>query len=452
MPPEITTATASTDPSAGDGVAEDPRRAEFRARVREFLAAHARRRRRTAAVGTGAEPDPAAAGIEDAPEAGDDITSLLAEEDDRAAVERARAFQAAAFDAGLAGIMAPKEYGGQGLSLTEQLIWNEEAAAYEIPTMPLLIGHGMCFPTVLVYGTPEQRERFLRPLLRGDEVWCQLFSEPGAGSDVASLQTRAVRDGDEWIVNGQKVWTSGAHYSDYGILIARTDPDVPKHLGITMFILDMHAPGVTVKPLRQITGGANFNEVFFDDVRIPHSMVLGEVGGGWRAAITTLMNERVAIGAGGAGGGGSAANELIRTARRRGVEADPVVRQGIADVFVRERILSYVGQRIRAAVLAGRDPGPEGSVAKLAGTVLGTRVAALGLGISGASGIAWPADDRHGERWSTAVVGAPGAAIAGGTSEVMKNIIGERVLGLPKEPQVDRDVPFRDLLVGTQRG
>jgi alkylation response protein AidB-like acyl-CoA dehydrogenase len=282
-------------------------------------------------------------------------------------------------------------------------------------------------------------------------VWCQLFSEPGAGSDVASLQTRAVRDGDEWIVNGQKVWTSGAHYSDFGILIARTDPDVPKHLGITMFILDMHSPGVTVKPLRQITGGANFNEVFFDDVRIPDSMRLGDVGGGWRASITTLMNERVAIGAGGAGGRGAASDELIRLARRRGVAGDPVVRQGIVDVLVRERILGYVGQRIRAAVLAGRDPGPEGSVAKLASTVLMKQAADVGVAIAGPGAIAWPEDDERGARWAMGVLGAPGGAIAGGTSEVMKNIIGERVLGLPKEPQVDRDVPFRDLLVGTQR-
>jgi alkylation response protein AidB-like acyl-CoA dehydrogenase len=418
---------------------DSPEQAALRARIRAFLSAHARRRRSSAPV------DDGRAEAEDGP------SRLLAEDDDLAAVERAKTFQQALFDAGLAGLMVPKAYGGQGLGLTEQLIWNEEASGYDIPTMPLLIGHGMCLPTVLVYGTAEQRDRFLRPLLRGDEVWCQLFSEPGAGSDVASLQTRAVRDGDEWVVNGQKVWTSGAHYSDFGILIARTDPDVPKHLGITMFVLDLRTPGVTVKPLRQITGGANFNEVFFDDVRIPDAMRLGDVGGGWRAAITTLMNERVAIGAGGAGGRGSAADELIRTARRRGVAADPVVRQGIVDVLVRERILGYVGQRIRAAVLAGRDPGPEGSIAKLAGSTLMRRVADLGVAISGPAGIAWPAGDDRGDRWAMAVLGAPGGAIAGGTSEVMKNIIGERVLGLPKEPQVDRDVPFRDLLVGTQR-
>ncbi len=331
-------------PQPDEAHEDDPAEAELRARARSFLAGHARRRRSPSSG--------------EAPEAEDGVARLLAEEDDEAAVVKAKVFQGALFDAGLAGLMAPKDYGGQGLGLDEQLIWNEEASGYDIPTMPLLIGHGMCFPTVVVYGTPEQRDRYLRPLLRGDEVWCQLFSEPGAGSDVAALQTRAVRDGDEWIVNGQKVWTSGAHYSDFGILIARTDPDVPKHLGITMFILDMRAPGVTIKPLRQITGGANFNEVFFDDVRIPDSMRLGDVGGGWRAAITTLMNERVAIGAGGAGGRGSAADELIRLARRRGTEADPVVRQAIVDVLVRERILGYVGQRIRAAVLAGRDPGP----------------------------------------------------------------------------------------------
>jgi alkylation response protein AidB-like acyl-CoA dehydrogenase len=425
---------------------DDPAQAELRARIRAFLEANARprRSRREAAAAE-------AAAAEGDADSQDGLSRLLTEEDDESAVAQAKAFQAALFDAGLAGLMAPREYGGQGLGLTEQLIWNEEASGYEIPTMPLLIGHGMCLPTVLVYGTPEQRSRYLQPLLRGDEVWCQLFSEPGAGSDVASLQTRAVRDGDEWIVNGQKVWTSGAHYSDFGILIARTDPDVPKHLGITMFILDMHSPGVTVKPLRQITGGANFNEVFFDDVRIPDSMRLGDVGGGWRASITTLMNERVAIGAGGAGGRGAASDELIRLARRRGLAGDPVVRQGIVDVLVRERILGYVGQRIRAAVLAGRDPGPEGSVAKLASTVLMKQAADVGVSIAGPGAIAWSEGDERGARWAMGVLGAPGGAIAGGTSEVMKNIIGERVLGLPKEPQVDRDVPFRDLLVGTQR-
>ncbi len=427
-------ANRATDQSTGEQV-DTEEQAAFRARVRSFLEANAKPKR--------ARDDDEGGGLFDEMEAGDEA----------ARVAEAKAFQAKLFDAGLAGITWPKEYGGAGLANRELEIFNEEAAAYELPTGIFLIGHGMCGPTLLALGTEEQKRRYIPPMLRGDVVWCQLFSEPGAGSDVASLQTRAVRDGDEWVVNGQKVWTSGAHYSDFGMLIARTDPDAPKHRGITMFVVDMRSPGIEVRPLRQITGGANFNEVFFTDARVPAENVVGAVDEGWRAAITMLMNERM-VGVAGQGGGGSLGasglGSILRLARERGLDRDPVIRQRIADVWIRTQIMRYTGMRLRAAVKAGRVPGPEGSIAKLYGAELGKARSELALDLAGAAGIAWPAGERGGDRWAMGVVAAPAGAIAGGTDQIQRNIIGERVLGLPKEPQVDRDVPFRDLLVGTQ--
>jgi alkylation response protein AidB-like acyl-CoA dehydrogenase len=363
----------------------------------------------------------------------------------------ARTYQAALFDAGLAGLTWPTAYGGQGLPSPYQRAFNEEAGNYDLPVGPLTIGFGMCGPTILAVGTDAQKERYLRHLLRADEIWCQLFSEPGAGSDVASLQTRAVRDGDEFVVTGQKVWTSGAHYADFGALLARTNIDAPKHRGLTMLIVDMQAPGITVRPLRQMNGGANFNEVFFDSVRIPVANVLGQVDQGWSAAITMLMNERVAIGAGGGvRRAASGVKALIGLAQRRGVAGDPVIRQRLVDLYIRETVQGYIGLRIQSAVRAGRAPGPEGSIAKLAGAELGKRTADVAGSLAGLSAQAWSPADRSASRWSSTITSAPGGSLAGGTNEVQRNIIGERVLDLPREPQVDRDVPFRDLLVGTQ--
>ena len=427
---------AATGDAAGSALADTPEQTEFRRSVRRFLEANAKPRRARDEEGDGG-------GLFDELDAGDE----------RARVAEAQAFQAKLFDAGLAGITWPKEYGGAGLSNRELEIFNEEAGGFELPTGIFMIGHGMCGPTLLTLGSEEQKQRYIPPMLRGDEIWCQLFSEPGAGSDVASLQTRATRDGDEWIANGQKVWTSGAHYSRRGMLIARTNPDAPKHRGITMFVVDMDSPGIEVRPLRQITGGANFNEVFFTDARIPHDRVVGAVDEGWRAAITMLMNERMVgvAGQGGGGGmGGAGMGSLIRLARERGLDGDPVIRQRIAEVWIRTQIMRYTGMRLRDAVKTGREPGPEGSIAKLAGAQLGKDRAELALEIAGAGGIAWPAGEAGGDRWAMAVVGAPAGAIAGGTDQIQRNIIGERVLGLPKEPQVDRDLPFRELLVGTQ--
>ena len=398
--------------------------AEFRLRVRSFLAAHAPKR---------------AARSED-----DEATTPEATVADLATQ---KAFQAALADAGLAGLTWPKPW-GPGLTPEHQRVFNEEAAGYELPTTVYTIGLGMVIPTMIEFGTDAQRERYVGKALRGEEIWSQLFSEPGAGSDVASLQMRAERDGDEWVLNGQKVWTTGAQLSDFGAVIARTNPDNPKHRGITMFIIDFRAPGVEIRPLRQMNGGSGFNEVFFTDVRIPDANRIGEVDDGWRCAVAMLMNERVAIGSGGGGGRRVGVKPLIELARRRGMLDDPVVRQGIADVHIRTEILGYIGQRTRAAVKAGRAPGPEGSIAKLAGALLARRTSDLGIAIAGAAGQAW--EDGRDSRWALSVLSAPASRIAGGTDEVQRNIIGERVLGLPKEPQVDRDTPFRELKVGTQ--
>jgi alkylation response protein AidB-like acyl-CoA dehydrogenase len=395
---------------------------DFRARVREFLATHA---------------DPAGTERHD---------------DGDAVVARGKAFQNALADAGLAALTYPVEFGGAGLDAAHQKVFDEESNAYEMPSRQFMVGIGICAPTLLEHGTDAQRRAYLPALLRADAVWCQLFSEPGAGSDVASLQTRAERDGEEWVVNGQKVWTSGAHYADYGLLVARTNRDVPKHRGITMFICDMHAPGVTSRPLRQIDGRAHFNEVFLDDVRLPADAVVGEVDDGWRVTLAMLANERVAIGAGGSSQSLSSDGygSVLRLARASGRTDDPVVRQELAELYVLERILALLGMRIREALVSGRAPGPEGSVAKLAATILGKQSASLGMALAGAGGLAWSDADERGGDPASAFLFAPMLGIAGGTTEIQKNIIGERVLGLPKDPPVDKDVPFRDLLVGTQ--
>jgi alkylation response protein AidB-like acyl-CoA dehydrogenase len=404
---------------------------EFRARAVAFLDEHAPKR----------APRPTS---EDDDDAGPRY---------QADIPTAKKYQAALYDAGLAGITWPKPW-GQGLTAEHQRVFNEESAGRDIPVGLYTIGLGMVIPTILEHGTDAQRERYVAKALRGEEVWSQLFSEPGAGSDVASLQMRAERDGDEFILNGQKVWTTGAQHSDYGAVIARTNPDMPKHQGITMFIIDFHAPGVEVRPLRQMTGGASFNEVFFNDCRVPETNVIGRVDDGWRCAIAMLANERVAIGSGGGSartGSGGGIGALVKLARSRGVDDDPIVRQGIADIYIHQRIMGFIGMRTRAAVQAGKAPGPEGSIGKLAGALLSRRTSDLTMSIAGASGIAWSEDDARGSRWAMQALQQPSSRIAGGTDEVQRNIVGERVLGLPKEPQVDRDVPFRDLKVGTQR-
>ena len=397
--------------------------AEFRIRARAWLEANAPRR---ASAGD-ADGEPGAAGI--------------AEQ---------KAFQAKLYDAGFAGITWPREYGGQGLTNAEQIAFSQEARDFALPTSAFIIGLGMPGPTILELGTEEQKKRYLPKLLRGAEIWCQLFSEPAAGSDVASLITTAARDGDEWVLNGQKVWTSGAQYSDFGAVIARTDPTVPKHAGITMFIVDMHSPGVTVRPLKVATGAAPFNEVFFDQVRLPADSVIGEVNKGWAAAVVMLRNERVAIGTLSAPRMSPLAyDSLSRVAARLGRGTDPGLSRRLAELYARERAVRLFAQLLREEAMAGSDPGPRGSVAKLAGAELGMFAAEVAGQVLGPAAVGFESDDVRAV--VTAIIAVPGGSIAGGTNEIQRNIIGERVLGLPTDPGVDRNTPFNQLRVGTQQ-
>ncbi len=336
-----------------------------------------------------------------------------------------------------AGYVAPHWPRPWGLDADpiSQLVIDEEMkrAGIRRPINP--IGIGWAGPTLMHAGTEEQQSAYLPGILSGEDIWCQLFSEPGAGSDLASLTTRAVRDGDEWVVNGQKVWTSGAHLSDIGEIICRTDPDVPKHKGLTGFVVDMHAPGVEVRPLRQMTGGAAFNEVFFTDVRIPDSHRLGDVNAGWGVALTTLMNERAAIG-GGAGGvalGGMGTHRLIQLVQHYGKSKDPLVRQKLVDVLINYRVSSYNTLRAMAKINAGQLPGPELSIAKLSLTQNLMRVSELVSSVLGPKLVA-DSGEWGTYAWGEFLLSVPGMRVAGGTDEIMRNIVGERVLGLPKEP------------------
>lgn len=369
---------------------------------------------------------------------------------DPAATQAAKEFQAALYDARYAGISWPVEYGGHGLPDEYERAFVDEAAAFDLPARRLfLVGIGMCGPTLLALGSEEQKRRYLPALIRGEQVWCQLFSEPGAGSDVASLQSTARAGEDGWVLSGQKVWTTHARAADYGLVVARTDPDLPKHDGLSMFVLDMKAPGITIRPLRQMTGDSDFNEVFFDDVRVPAENLVGRLGDGWRAARVMLMNERTSIGA--------APDKLARLTHRflaqlaaeQGLAADPAVRRRLADLYLRERALELLGARIRASTRAGVDPGPVGSVAKLVKAQLTKEAAEFAFALSGPGAAAWDGADSV---LADTLSRSRQASIAGGTDDIQRNIIGERLLGLPREPGVDRGVPFRDLRVGTQSG
>lgn len=363
-----------------------------------------------------------------------------------------RAFRRDLWDGGLLGITLDPAYGGLGLTAAHQKAFLDEAARYTLPPMGEAVTTGICAPTLLDFGSEEQKKRHVARMIRGDEVWTQLLSEPGAGSDLAALQTRAVRDGDEYIINGQKVWTSRAVDSDYALCIVRTDPDVPKHHGLSMLIVDLKAPGVTIRPLRQMTGDAHFNEVFLDDVRVGADQLVGQENDGWRALTAMLTHERLALGAGtGAGGSGQgwtspASARYIDLARRNGSSRDAVVRQELVKLYIAERVLTFIGQKMRDEIAAGIPVGSKGSVAKLATALISKQSASVGMAIAGPASQAWNAGDALAGDFARAMCFSPMTAIAGGTSEIQRNTIGERVLGLPKEPQVDRDVPFRDIL------
>jgi alkylation response protein AidB-like acyl-CoA dehydrogenase len=381
------------------------------------------------------------------------VRQLLAA-NDPAATERLD-FLRARFDAGLAWVHFPHGLGGMDAPRSLQAVVDAELAAAGAPgNQPerIGIGLGMAAPTILRCGTAKQRQRLLRPLWTGEEVWCQLFSEPGAGSDLAALGTRAVRDGDDWIVNGQKVWTSMAHEARWGLLLARTDPDVPKHQGITYFMLDMTAPGVQVRPLRQLTGEAEFNEVFLEDVRVPDADRLGEVGDGWRVARVTLMNERVAIGGGVLPREGGMIGVLAGTWRRHPELRTPAAQAELLRLWVAAEAARLAGERLRQQLAAGQ-PGPEGSANKLVFARLNQEISALELELVGEQGLRY--DDWSMRRPSRVdfagrspgyrYLRARGNSIEGGSSEILRNIIAERVLGLPPEPRVDKDLAWKDL-------
>jgi alkylation response protein AidB-like acyl-CoA dehydrogenase len=356
-------------------------------------------------------------------------------------IGRAKAWQAIKFDAGLAKITWKPEYGGRNGTAMQQIIFNQEQARLRAPVDLFQVGLDFVAPTIRAHGSEWQRATYLRPLLRGEHVWCQIFSEPGAGSDVAGLATSAARDGDDWVLNGQKVWTSHAHFADYGEILCRTDPDAPKHRGITAFILDLRTPGVTVRPLKQMTGTADFNEIFLDGVRVPHANVLGDVDQGWQVAVTTLMNERSSLGSSAGSRPSAVAMRLGELARRRGT-LDAVARQRIADIWIRSEIARFLGLRTLTAALQGRRPGPEGSVSKLASARLTVDTANLAMALLGPAGTAAVGDDA---RWVNRFLWSPGYRIGGGTDEVNRNLVAERVLGLPGEPRDDDAIPWRDI-------
>ncbi|MGH7010011.1 MAG: acyl-CoA dehydrogenase family protein, partial [Caulobacteraceae bacterium] len=307
---------------------------------------------------------------------------------------------------------------------------------------------GMCVPTIMTAGNEADKQRFVKPAVLGEEIWCQLFSEPSGGSDAAAARTRAVKEGEEWVINGQKVWTSGAHYSDYGLLLARTDPDVPKHKGLTMFWIDMRAPGVEVRPIHQMSGASNFNEVYFTDLRIKDSQRVGGVGEGWRVAIITLMNERLSVGGGGAG---SSHARVLRLAGEIATLAGPAtkdaaLREKIADWFVQAEGLKYTTYRTQTALSRGQTPGPESSIGKVVSASLMQDIANTALELEDQFGIlSDPAYAPLSAIFQQSLMSAPGMRIAGGTDEILRNIIAERVLGLPQDVRLDKDVAFKDI-------
>ena len=359
----------------------------------------------------------------------------------------AKAWQKKKFDAGWACLHWPKDYGGRGASPIERVIWGQEEGPYGALGGTFIIGHGMCGPTMMAFASEEQKRRYLPPLASGVNIWCQLFSEPAGGSDVAGLRTRAEKKGDDWIVNGQKIWTSGAHYSDYGILLTRTDPTVPKHKGLTMFFLDMKSPGVEVKPIKQASGQSDFNEVFFTDVKIPDSQRLGAVNDGWNVSLTTLMNERMSIGAGVATGFPELLEFCSNLMLEDGLAIDDRnVRSKLANWAVKASGLKYTSMRAISALSKGERPGPENSIGKLVAGSMVQDVATYALDLQGAAGVlSGPEDAEVAGKFQAMLLRAPGTRVEGGTDEIMRNIIAERVLGLPGDIRVDKDVPFNKI-------
>ncbi len=389
---------------------DTPEEAAFRAEAHAWLAAHARPR-----------------SLQSAPPA--TLTDAYSPEE-REHVRRSKDWQATLYDGGWAGITWPKEYGGRGGTPIQAVIFAQEQALFDVPGSIFAQGIGMAGPALMAHGSESQKDRYLPPMLRGEEVWCQLFSEPGSGSDLASLSTRAELDGERWIVNGQKVWTSSAHYSDYGILLARTGEQSDRHRGISYFLVDMRSPGIEVRPLRQMTGSAHFCEVFFTDVAIPTENLVGQVNGGWPVTITTLTNERSLISL----LGGDRFARLRHLAAATGATGDPTIRQELADLYIGFEIVKYLGWRQMTAMSKGVEPGPVSSVAKLGLSLRLGQMGDLIMRVRGAGGMV-ASDDPHVAHLDALFVGQWSSRIGGGTEQVQRNIIGERLLGLPRDPR-----------------
>ena len=336
--------------------------------------------------------------------------------------------------AGLAALTWPIKFGGQGLTKREQIIFNQEAARYDLPLDIFIIGFGMCAPTIMSHGTDLQKNRYLPRLLNGEDIWCQLFSEPEAGSDLSSIRCSAEFNNGFWKINGQKVWISGAHNAAFGTLLVRTQFGVSRHLGFTMFIVDMTNPGITIRPLRQMNGTSKFNEVFFDNCVVAPEDVLGDVGVGWQVATTSLMNERLSIGTGSPTGYGHPTSALIKELQRNG-GMDMINRQKTTELYIREKIIAFLSAKATNDLLEEKQPGPEGSLIKLATTQISKDSAGVAMSIVGASSIAWCPDDLDSGVWSDIQTTTPGLSIAGGTDEIQRSIIGEKILGLPREPR-----------------
>ena len=407
---------------------DSPEEAKFRAEVRTWLDSNAKPRARR--------------------ESGD----MLEENGAAATLTASRAWQKKKAEAGYARITWPKGMGGIGGTPMQSIIFSQEEAKYDVASGgPFSIGLGMCIPTLMTYGSNEAKERYVKPAVEGTEIWCQLFSEPAGGSDVAGLRTKAEKNGDTWTINGSKIWTTGAQFSDYGILLTRTDANVPKHKGLTMFYLSMKSPGVEIRPIKQASGGSGFNQIFFTDVKIPDSQRLGEVGQGWQVALTTLMHERLAVGGG--QGGGLDVPQLLQLARTLELEDGPAiknaaVRERIADWYVKSAGLRYTTFRTMTALSRGQQPGPEASIAKVVVATKLQDLSAFAMDLEGEAGIlSGESAPMHG-LFQGGWLSAPGLRIAGGTDEILRNIIAERVLGLPQDIRVDKDVPFNKLPSG----
>ena len=367
-------------------------------------------------------------------------------EQEAANAEEGKLWRQKKFDAGFGWITGPEAYGGRQLPPAYDRLYNQLEATFRVPDQSAFaISLGMVTPTILDHGSQTARDLYVRKLWRGEMIASQLFSEPGAGSDLASLTTKAVKDGDEWVITGQKVWTTGAHYSDIGEIMTRTDWNLPKHKGLTAFIIDFKDPNVEVRPLKQMTGGASFNEIFFNEVRVKDDHRLGDVNNGWNVALTTLMNERASIGSSNAGDN-NLITRVIAMVKHYGLESDPLIRHDLADIVMNYRIANMNAQRATAKAKAGQLPGPEGSIGKM---VLVNNQARLVKFISHVLGPKLIADSGEWGTfaWANFVLGTPGLRIAGGSDEVMRNIVGERVLGLPKDMGIDSRSPFKDIKV-----